>query len=352
VNRLLELMAPEVHDYWTSNSITGKVRIGDPWLWWDSTVEFTKSNRPVLILEEGLNEYDAAMAIIEHAYNGDLYDEFRRFMCGRARNEDQALVFGNYQSESWKRAAAMSAAIADLYLRAMIAANAGADAMMALSDLSEGDATALASFANVVPAGNALAVLGRFDFGGRVVELTAANLHDIEKIYGVVTPQNIIKYFEKGAGRVKGAAQAALRRATRSADDAAAKAKKLDPCPARTPALRNTGAALSNDAKDRVRATARDIWEAATGRRPVWDGLDVHHRIPLEWAHLFPKADPNRVANLIGLTPTNHALVTNAWNNWRIGLNGRIPTQGEVIQQAINIDAQFGHYMTFLPKGR
>jgi hypothetical protein len=24
------------------------------------------------------------------------------------------------------------------------------------------------------------------------------------------------------------------------------------------------------------------------GRRAIWDGLQVHHRIPLEWQHLMP----------------------------------------------------------------
>jgi len=41
---------------------------------------------------------------------------------------------------------------------------------------------------------------------------------------------------------------------------------------------------------------AKDIWRAASSR-----GLDVHHRIPLEWAQLFPKPNPNRIGNLIGL---------------------------------------------------
>ena len=80
-----------------------------------------------------------------------------------------------------------------------------------------------------------------------------------------------------------------------------------------------------------------------------WDGLYVHHRIPLEWSHLFPKADANRAANLIGMKSVDHTLVTNVWNAWRQGLNGRIPTQAEVLQQALRIDEQFGNLMKFLP---
>ena len=107
--------------------------------------------------------------------------------------------------------------------------------------------------------------------------------------------------------------------------------------------------ALTNEAKEGLRVSARDIWHARTGRRAVWDGMDVHHRIPLEWSHLFPKADANRAANLIGMKSADHTLVTNAWNAWRQGLNGRIPTQSEIIQQALRIDEQFGKLMKFLP---
>lgn len=49
------------------------------------------------------------------------------------------------------------------------------------------------------------------------------------------------------------------------------------------------------------------------------------------------------------MTSTNHTLVTNAWNAWTRGLNGRIPSQAEVLEQAIRMDEQFGHLMRFLP---
>jgi len=108
-------------------------------------------------------------------------------------------------------------------------------------------------------------------------------------------------------------------------------------------------AALTNAEKDALRAAARDIWQAQTGRRAVWDGLDVHHRIPLEWSHLFPNTNPNQLANLLGITPANHTQVTNAWNAWRQGLNGRIPTRAEVLEQVARIDQRFGHLMHSLP---
>src|SRR5262249_48345347 len=42
------------------------------------------------------------------------------------------------------------------------------------------------------------------------------------------------------------------------------------------------------------------IWPKIYGSVASSRGLDVHHRIPLEWAQLFPKANPNRISNLIG----------------------------------------------------
>jgi RHS repeat-associated protein len=40
--------------------------------------------------------------------------------------------------------------------------------------------------------------------------------------------------------------------------------------------------ALSEATKDALRADARDIWQAVTGRRAIWDNMQVHHRVPLE----------------------------------------------------------------------
>jgi len=72
--------------------------------------------------------------------------------------------------------------------------------------------------------------------------------------------------------------------------------------------------------------------------------MQVHHRIPLEWSHLF-KANPNRVANLTGMTSKNHNAVTTAWRAWKRSLGGRTPSASEVMQQTIRLDEQFGHLM-------
>lgn len=33
-----------------------------------------------------------------------------------------------------------------------------------------------------------------------------------------------------------------------------------------------------------------DKWEGATGRRAIWDVVEVHHEAPLEWRHVIGPA--------------------------------------------------------------
>jgi len=104
---------------------------------------------------------------------------------------------------------------------------------------------------------------------------------------------------------------------------------------------------LSTEVKDLLRSQARDIWFKKTGRKAIWDGLQVHHRIPLEWQHLMP-GGANRVANLVGMKGADHSQVTNAWNAWRASLGGATPTSTQIMEQAQRVDSQFGHLMTFI----
>ena len=105
----------------------------------------------------------------------------------------------------------------------------------------------------------------------------------------------------------------------------------------------------SEASKKKLRQEACDIWQAKTGRRAIWDKMQIHHRIPLEWSHLFPDADPNRLANLAGMSEMNHGMVSDAWAAFKTGLNGRTPTQFEVLQRAIEIEEAFGDLMKLLP---
>jgi RHS repeat-associated protein len=103
---------------------------------------------------------------------------------------------------------------------------------------------------------------------------------------------------------------------------------------------------LTTDEKDVLRAEARDIWQATTGLRAAWRGMEVHHRIPLEWSHVMPGA-PNRLANLVGMLKADHNLVSQAWAAWKRGLGGATPSSADIMRQALAIDRQFGHLMVF-----
>ena len=105
---------------------------------------------------------------------------------------------------------------------------------------------------------------------------------------------------------------------------------------------------LSNEAKKILGRNAREIWEARTGRMAGWDGMQIHHRIPLEWSHIFPDSDPNKLSNLIGIDPRIHAQITTGWASWKKTLDGRIPTQEEILMQANFIDEVFGDAFVFI----
>lgn len=107
--------------------------------------------------------------------------------------------------------------------------------------------------------------------------------------------------------------------------------------------------ALSSTCKSLLRVAAANIWRARMGRSAAEMGLEVHHRIPLEWSHLTPNLDPNRAANFIGVPATEHWLIAAAWNQWRGNLAGRVPTQAEIEGFASAIDMAFFDVMTRLP---
>jgi hypothetical protein len=77
----------------------------------------------------------------------------------------------------------------------------------------------------------------------------------------------------------------------------------------------------------------------------------VHHRIPLEWAHLFPELNPNRIGNLKLVPEQIHQGadgVSAAWTQFRNSLGGRTPTAQEVLDKAAEIDARFGQHFKSL----
>jgi RHS repeat-associated protein len=105
---------------------------------------------------------------------------------------------------------------------------------------------------------------------------------------------------------------------------------------------------LTEDESKVFRDKARNLWEEWSGRPASAEGLDIHHRVPLEWAHLMP-GDPNRPANLIGVRPEVHWQINGEWTKFRNSLGGRSPTPSEIMQKALEIDRKFANQMYFLP---
>ncbi|MBA4020492.1 MAG: hypothetical protein C0483_25305 [Pirellula sp.] len=80
----------------------------------------------------------------------------------------------------------------------------------------------------------------------------------------------------------------------------------------------------------------------------------VHHRIPLEWAHLFPEMNPNDLDNIFAIDTGHHINLHTqfkaSWNKFRIKFEklGRDPTAEEVMRRAEVIDKTFGQYFNKL----
>ena len=88
-----------------------------------------------------------------------------------------------------------------------------------------------------------------------------------------------------------------------------------------------------------LRAEAREIYFKAFPKGKIL-GQQVHHRIPIEWAHLFPDADPNRLSNLVGLDEAVHEQVSSMWTGFRMRFRAlnREPSAKEILEAAQEID--------------
>jgi hypothetical protein len=103
-------------------------------------------------------------------------------------------------------------------------------------------------------------------------------------------------------------------------------------------AVEQTARALSDAAKTALRRQARDRFAQASGISGSEIGAKVHHSKPLEYAHLEPAADPNRLANLWGLADEAHQIASNEWTAFRAALKGRTPSQAEIMAAKLRID--------------
>jgi hypothetical protein len=102
-------------------------------------------------------------------------------------------------------------------------------------------------------------------------------------------------------------------------------------------------------AKDLLRDQAKTLFyeefhpELATLLRE-FDGVryDIHHCIPLEYAHLFPLRDVNAELNLVAAAKPVHSSIGSVWTRLRNG--PRAPTDEEVLRVERIVRARFGRW--------
>ncbi|HYO67508.1 MAG TPA: hypothetical protein VEU33_15640 [Archangium sp.] len=107
---------------------------------------------------------------------------------------------------------------------------------------------------------------------------------------------------------------------------------------------------LDKKAKDALRAKAKDDFYdvlhpelAAVLRGPRGEQYDVHHLIPLEYAHLFPELDINAAANLKALGKPAHEGINKMWNLFRIKA-GDTANPEEVKKMVAITEQHFGRW--------
>jgi RHS repeat-associated protein len=120
-----------------------------------------------------------------------------------------------------------------------------------------------------------------------------------------------------------------------------------------SPASSQQSSPLSEGAKKQLRQKACDIFEKIMGFRASSRNMEVHHRIPLEWSHLFPDMMPNHPANLVGVDKSIHQpLINSIWTTFRNNPEIRYMSMPElreaVLSQAEAIDNQFGKNFIYL----
>jgi hypothetical protein len=72
--------------------------------------------------------------------------------------------------------------------------------------------------------------------------------------------------------------------------------------------------------------------------------MEVHHRVGLEYAHMFPERDPNAIDNLIGLDKFVHRQISHVWTAFRAASKDKKVTRATVDKVAKSIDDEFAAY--------
>ena len=102
---------------------------------------------------------------------------------------------------------------------------------------------------------------------------------------------------------------------------------------------------LDTAAKTKIREKGREVWAKAHGVEAGSLGAEVHHTPALQYAHITPHADPNRLSGLQAALPPYHQISTNAWANFARSLGGRMPTQAELMAAKMRIDPLLEPYI-------
>ncbi|WP_309893250.1 hypothetical protein [Archangium sp.] len=117
-------------------------------------------------------------------------------------------------------------------------------------------------------------------------------------------------------------------------------------------------APLSTNEKRRLRETARTSFqqlhpELAQAMRLVTERLyEVHHRRPLEYAHLLLGEDINARNNLVAVARPVHGRINGLWTKFRMGRGGAETSAEEVKQMAEIVDRHFHHWYDVLYDSR
>ena len=104
---------------------------------------------------------------------------------------------------------------------------------------------------------------------------------------------------------------------------------------------------LGLDPTGSIRKAGRERFEQAYGIRPSRLGqeAEVHHSRPVEYAKRFPKADPNNLSNLWALPQAVHQMASREWAAFSRSLQGRTPSQQEVMAVKRRIDEMVAPYL-------
>lgn len=97
--------------------------------------------------------------------------------------------------------------------------------------------------------------------------------------------------------------------------------------------------------KNVLRGGGRDRLAQANGLSAKEMQSEVHHSDPLQFAHLKPKADPNRLANLSALRPEAHDIATREWAVFSQALKGGVPSQAELMAAKLRIEKLVAPYI-------